>query len=60
MTRHVVFNNRSRGRRISVNLGPAWSSQVVPYQSGLHSETLSQIKQGLTKAIARLEQSVFA
>ena len=41
MTRHVVFNNRSRGRRISVNLGPAWSSQVVPYQSGLHSETLS-------------------
>ena len=35
-------------RSISVSSSPAWSTELVPGQSGLHRETLSQ-KQSKTK-----------
>lgn len=39
---------RDRGRQISMNSRPAWYTEWVVGQSGLHSETLSQKKGGGT------------
>jgi hypothetical protein len=47
LRRHTDTNTStlgSRGRRISVNSRPAWSTEQVPGQPGLHSEALSQKK----------------
>ena len=35
-------NSGSRDERISLSLRPAWSTDRVPGQLGLHGETLSQ------------------
>jgi hypothetical protein len=36
------IHSGGRGRQISVNSRPTWSTEPVPGQSGLHKETLSQ------------------